>query len=118
MGLGATHQMGTNMGQLLTTAIVVYFGIVLYDMLAQGSSPAASLVWPLQSLSKVFAWLSKVDPNAATKTDLTTLSQQLADYQKQAQVQITALQSALNLLSGGKIPAPAAPAPSPATPTT
>lgn len=103
------------MGQLVTTAIVVYFGIVLYDMLAQGSSPAAALVWPLQSLSKAFAWLSKVDPNAATKGDLTSISQQLAAYQQQSQAQITALQSALNSLSGGKIPAP--PAPSPAAPT-
>ena len=102
------------MGQLLTTAIVVYFGIVLYDMLAQGSSPAAALVWPLQSLSKAFAWLSKVDPNAATKGDLTNISQQLASYQQQSQAQITALQSALNLLSGGKIPAPPAPTPNPA----
>ncbi len=103
------------MGQLLTTAIVVYFGIVLYDMLAQGSSPAAALVWPLQSLSKAFAWLSKVDPNAATKGDLTNISQQLASYQQQSQAQITAaLQSAANLLSGGKIPAPPAPTPNPA----
>ncbi|HEV8069602.1 MAG TPA: hypothetical protein VGP76_17820 [Planctomycetaceae bacterium] len=108
------------MGQLLTTGIVVYFGIVLYDMLAQGSSPAAALVWPLQSLSKAFAWLSKVDPNAATKNDLTNISQQLASYQQQSQAQITSLQSALNLLSGGKIPAPPAPSPTPAptTPTT
>ena len=78
------------MEQLLTTAIVVYFGIVLYDMLAQGSSPAAVLVWPLQSLSKAFAWLSKVDPNAATKCDLTNISQQVASYQQQSKVQITA----------------------------
>jgi hypothetical protein len=110
------------MGQLLTTGIVVYFGIVLYDMLAQGSSPAAALVWPLQSLSKAFAWLSKVDPNAPTKGDLTNISQQLASYQQQSQRQISALQSALNVLSGGKIPAPPtpapAPSPAPATPTT
>ncbi len=105
------------MGQVLTTAVVVYFGIVLYDMLAQGSSPAAALVWPLQSLSKAFAWLSKVDPNAATKTDLTTISQQLATYQQQSQAQINALQSALSLLTGGKIPAPPAPTPSPAPPS-
>ncbi len=94
------------MGQILVTAIVVYFGIVLYDMLAQGSSPAAALVWPLQSLSKAFAWLSKVDPNAATKSDLTSISQQLASYQQQSQAQIASLQTALNLLSGGKIPPP------------
>jgi hypothetical protein len=103
------------MGPLLTTAIVVYFGIVLYDMLAQGSSPAAALVWPLQSLSKAFAWLSKVDPNAATKGDLTSISQQLANYQQQSQAQINSLQSALNAMSGGKIPAP--PAPTLPTPT-
>jgi hypothetical protein len=109
------------MGQLLTTGIVVYFGIVLYDMLAQGSSPAAALVWPLQSLSKAFAWLSKVDPNAPTKGDLTNISQQLASYQQQSQAQISALQSTLNVLSDGKIPAPPtpapAPSPAPATPT-
>jgi hypothetical protein len=104
------------MGQLLTTGIVVYFGIVLYDMLAQGSSPAAALVWPLQSLSKAFAWLSKVDPNSATKSDLTSISQQLANYQQQSQIQIAALQSALSTLSGGKIPAP--PAQTPGTSTT
>ncbi len=104
------------MEQLLTTAIVVYFGIVLYDMLAQGSSPAAALVWPLQSLSKAFAWLSKVDPNAATKCDLTNISQQVASYQQQSKAQITALQSALSLLSNGKIPAPPAPTPNPAPP--
>jgi hypothetical protein len=99
------------MGQLLTTGIVVYFGIVLYDMLAQGSSPAAALVWPLQSLSKAFAWLSKVDPNAATKTDLTQISQQLEAQQKAWAAQLAALQAAVNVATGGKIPPPPAATP-------
>jgi hypothetical protein len=96
------------MGQLLTTALVVYFGIVLYDMLAQGSSPAAALFWPLQSLSKAFAWLSKVDPNAATKTDLTNISQQIASQNTQWQQQFNALQQQLSAATGGKVPAPPA----------
>jgi hypothetical protein len=99
---------------LIPVVVIVYFGIVLYDMLAQGSSPAAAAFWPLQSLSKVFAWLSKVDPNAATKSDLTSVSQQIANQNAAWQQQFNALQTAISVATGGKVPLPPAPAPAPA----
>jgi hypothetical protein len=103
---------------LIPIVVVVYFGIVLYDMLAQGSSPAAAAFWPLQSLSKVFAWLSKVDPNAATKGDLSNVSQQIANQNAAWQQQFNTLQTAISLATGGKVPLPPAPSPVPTPPGT
>jgi hypothetical protein len=88
--------------ELLPMILVVYGGIVLYDMLAGGKTPVAALFWPFQSAGKILAWIGKQDPAVASQ--LTLMQQQLAALQQQLE---QALQNKIN---------PPAPTPTPVTP--
>jgi hypothetical protein len=77
--------------ELIPMIVVVYGGIVLYDMLAGGKTPVAALFWPFQSFGKILAWIQKQDPALAPQ--LTLLQQQVAALEAQLQA---ALQNKIN----------------------
>jgi hypothetical protein len=76
--------------ELIPIFVIVYGAIVLYDI-NQGQSAWMALVWPLQSVGKIFAWVGKQDPALANQ--MTTLEAQVAALQAQL---AAALQNKIN----------------------